>query len=337
MTPEVFSGEIKVKLEGDKVKDHTVDIEELGKFLLNFQGLMVSYSPDRNAKALSQLYLKEIRTGSVELVFQGIQQQNLTELKNVVEDSYNKVLSSVRLINVDPDTARGEIVKDFSDVSNRLKVETRLKAILSSKLVIGLEGPNNEVLKFSPIGKEIVDKWITEDYRIGTRSRKGVIMRIKGDPPEKYFTMITDTGESIRCFYGDEHEHQVIDYFKKQPISVTGLVGKKVRSSEIREILEIKQWDRVKLDQLGNFVFRESIEITVSFEDDVWCLQSSELNTTGCGNSYEEALKDFKDTFGQVYKLYVVDYKNTELEHNAESFRKRLIEILERRELDETS
>ena len=332
MTPEVFSGEIKVKLEGDKVKDHTVDIEELGKFLLNFQGLMVSYSPDKNAKALSQLYLKEIRAGSVELVFQGIQQQNLTELRSIVEDSYNRVLNAVRLINANPTTARGEIVKDFLDVSNRLKVETRLKAMLSSKLVIGLESPSKEILRFSSIDKEILDNWINEDYRIGTRSRKGVIMRIKGDPPEKYFTMITDTGESIKCFFGDEHEHQIIDYFKKQPISVTGLVGKKVRSSEIREILEIKQWDRVELDQLGNFVFREPIEITISFEDDVWCLQSSELNTTGCGNSYEDALKDFKDTFDQVCKLYMVDYKNIELEHNAESFRKRLREILERRE-----
>ncbi len=319
--------QITIKLEGEHIKDHTIDVEELGHFLINLQGLFTEYSKISIEKSYSILYLKEIREGSVELVLEGTPQYDL-EKNNIFEKNYKEIINTIKKINEDPSTARIELSNSFKDVVSRFRVESKLKNVFTNALSVGLSNFEEGYTYLNPERKNIIEEWIEEDYRRGVQSKKGIIVRIKGDTPAKYFTIITDEGDSIKCYYKDEFENRIIDYFKKQPVKIEGDVGHKMKISEIREIFDIKPWNEVTFEKIGGYTLNYPLSINVTYDDDVWCLQSEEVNTVGCGLSYKEALKDFEKTFKEVVEIYTKEFTKEELDDKAKELRNTLLKIL---------
>ncbi len=329
-------GEIRIKLEGDAVKNYSIDAEELGNFLLNFQSVVSKFSPversnfkiaNKEMKSRARLYLKKIEKGSVELVFGSTPQAQLAE-KNTLHDTYRDVVNTTELINKTPDKARAMLNKKFADPRRRMEVEQKIRSLFTDKLTVGLSKTAGTFVTLNHNRSEVIAEWLKEDYNETTQVIRGIILRLKGDGDKRYFTVKTDTDMTVKCYYKPELEHILSQDFKKQPIIITGLMGRKVKGFNIEEIKDLQSWKTAEIDKVGKYKFRRPLNFGVGFEEDAWFLNSEDLGTVGSGKSYQDALRDFEDNLNDTIDLYVTVHKPERMTEKAKLLRRNLQELI---------
>ncbi len=335
-------GEIRIKLDGQGVKDHTVDVEDLGNFLVNFQSLMGKFAqvvPTKEKgtkeviKARSRLYLKAIGKGSVDLMLTGSPQMTLNE-RNHTAETFKEVLSTTELINKNPSKARQIITNRFKEPKKRLEVEQKLKSAFSDKnLQIGLlkeQGIVKEKDKFvflNPRRVREIDEWLKQDYNQSTDTIKGVIERLKGDGDRRYFTVRTYDKKFAKCYYKPEMEGILKDYFKK-PIEVSGIIDHKVKGITIEQIGNLQAWKETKFDHLGSIKFVKPLEFTLDSEVDSWFVESKDFDVRGCGKNYDTALNDLEESLNDAIFIYVKKGKPENMTKKAIELREKLIKLI---------
>ena len=335
-TSNAALGEIKIKLDGVSVKNHSIDAEDLGNFLINFQGLMSKFSKPvstnkkwqaQEIKSKSRLYLKKLNEGSVDLILTGTPQMPLNEIHHI-KDTYNEVVSTADLINKNPTKAREVLNERFSEPKKRLEVEQKLKNIYGDKMIIGLLKEKNDfVFLNSKRGREI-DAWLTEDYNQSTDTVEGIVERLKGDGDKRYFTIRMKNKRFAKCYYNPEIEPILKDYFKRQPIIVKGLVDHKVKGITIEKVIDLKAWKEVRLDKLGKFSFKKHLDFGLDYADDLWFIESKDFGIRGCGKYYDSALNDLEDSINEAVLIYVKKGDPAKMTEKAKELREKLIKLI---------
>jgi hypothetical protein len=329
-------GEIRIKLDGENVKNHSVDVEELGNFLINFQGLIGKFSKTiptkkkwqlNEIKSKSRLYLKAIGKGSVDLVLTGSPQMPLDE-SNHLQDAYNEVVSTSALINNNPSRARQFLNNKFTESKRRLEVEQKLKNMFTDKLQIGLLKDNESFVFLNSNREKEIDGWLKKDYNASTDTIMGIIQRLKGDGDKRYFTVRTYDKKLAKCYYNPELEIILKDYFKRQPVVIKGIVDHKVKGITIEKIVDLHAWKTIKLDKLGTYKFKKPFEFTLDFEDDLWFIESEELGIRGCSKNYDNALKDLQDSLKEAIHIYVKKGNPVNMTDKAKELREKLIKLV---------
>lgn len=331
MATSSVGNKIVVRLAGSIVQNSKVDAGELGKFLISFQGLIEDFAKlsqnklsNKEIKTTSKIYLKKIKKGSAILDFEGSGQKYIGG-ENPVIEAYGKVVSSVDKINDSPNEARQNLNNEFILPKLRMQTEQRLAEIFTDKYQVGL-GIDGKYLYPKSSKRELIQKWVDEDSKMGVSEIQGVMTRLKTDRPQ-FFTIISATGQKVKCFYEKSEEVKVMGLLKK-PISVKGTVIGKIKAMRIKELLGIKSWDYTELSEVGKLKFKSPLKANVLFEDDVWCLNLESLNCSGCGDNYEEALKRLEVSIKDKIESYVKNFKETQLTDKAKSLRKKLSEIV---------
>lgn len=334
-------GEIKIKLDGQSVKNHTIDVEDLGNFLVDFQSLISKFSHTMQAhkkgtkeviKAESRLYLKDVGKGSLDLMLTESPQETLDQRSHAVE-TYREIVHITEFINNDPTRARQTIVNKFNEPKKRLEVEQKLKSIFGNKrLKIGLrkdqETVNEEKFVFLNTKRvEEIDRWLKQDYIQSTETIKGIIERLKGDGDKKYFTIKTYDNKIATCYYNPDIEGILKDYFKK-PIEVRGIVGHKVRGFTIDKIDNLQSWKETKLDRLGDIKFVKPLEFNIDFEEGSWFIESKDFDVRGCGKTYKTALNDLEESLNDAIFIYVKKAKSEDMTNKAIELREKLIKLI---------
>lgn len=327
------SNQIKIKLAGSIIQGHKVDAGELGKFLINFQDLIESFmliqQPNakfnKKLKDTSKIYLKKITKGSAILNFESSGQINLAG-ENPVMNAYNEAVSVVQKINTNPIEARKNLNNQFILPNQRLRTEIKLDGIFTDRYEIGL-GFDSRFISPKSSMREHISKWISEDSKKGTSEIQGVMTGIETDEPH-YLTITTTLGQKIKCLYEKSIENKVIENYLKKPITIKGLFVGKVKTIKVKEIIDIKSWAHSQLSEIGKFSFKTPLKVGIDFEDDVWCLKLESLNSSGCGYSYNEALKNLEISIKEKRKAYVEKFKEGELTDKAKILRKNLSEII---------
>ena len=325
--------EIRLKLEGERISDGSIDARALGGFLLNFQSLLDKLSQKivtgkpRTARETTRAYLKEIRKGSVELIFNGGPQISIDET-GILKQSYGKILAFAEAISISQNDARNLLLKELTEPIPRLKVETGLRNIRDVELSVTFFGwDNSTAIPLDRNKMKVIDDWIKEDEKYGTREVRGAIVRLKADEPNRYFSISDEKGKMCRCHYPPELEDRIIDLFKK-PVKVRGVIERKVRTPEISDVIDIMAWDSLEIEHTESFKLRKTISCKISFDEDLWALSNDDLSIHGIGFTFEEALRDFEEDLEGAIELYVHRFSINELSRDALDLREKLLSYI---------
>ncbi len=320
---------IRVKLDGKKVADGSIDSRALGWFLLNIQTLLDKLSikdsvkRTRVVKETVRLYLKEINKGSADLVFQGGPQTTLDDA-NLMNAGYAKLLGFARAVASDTRKAREMMITDIPNPISRLRVETSLRSIRDDGLdVTFYEQDGIQPLALRKDRLKVVDDWIREDEKIGTTEIRGAIVRLKADEPSRYFSIIDEKGKILKCRYQPEFESRILDLFKS-PVRISGVVERRPKVSQISELIDISAWTTASLDRVGTHRLHAPLTCDIEVEDDVWFLSNSDLSIHGTGFTFVEARKDFEEDFDFAVEFYLRKKGEGELSSDAKLLRAKL-------------
>ena len=325
------SNEIKVKLEGSKIYPGKIDARALGSFLIDFQSVIDKMMPktsskDKFTREQSKLFLVRIDKGSVELIFEPSSQTTLDEI-NIVSDAYHKFKELSGKINVFPEEARNQIKTTLVDPSDRLKLEFSLKNLMQSEFTISLYDRDDNPVKLDQSKLSKLQDWIAEDSKIGHKEIRGVILRIKGDEPGRYFTVQAEDGSIVKCYYETEAELKVWEFFKK-PVTVVGIAEKKIKSSNLKEILDIQPFEHFQTKRVGALTLNAEVGCRITFDDDVWCLGIDELGAYACGNTYNMTIKQLESNIRDIYELYLKEIPADKMSESARVLKDNLQRIL---------
>ena len=299
--------EIRIKLESEDIRSGKIEAKTLGNFLIDFQSVIDKFvfklkHKERMAGEISSLYLERIEKGSVDLIFEGNPQMTLDEEVPVIR-AYDTLRNLAAEINHSPDVARDRIKSMLSDPSDRLRLEIPLRNLMLSDFYIVLFDQDNKPSRLNENKSTRLQEWIEEDSKEGQREIRGVMLRIKGDEPSRYFTIQSEDGSIVRCYYEEDEEAKVLELFKK-PLIVVGIAEKKRKSSSLKEMLDLQAWDHFSINQLGSLKFKTPVTCNVSFEDEIWCLGIETLGIYACGDTYREALTHLEGNILAVLELY---------------------------------
>ena len=84
----------------------------------------------------------------------------------------------------------------------------------------------------------------------------------------------------------------------------------------------------VVLPQIASLKLNNSVEVTVEYEDEIWCVSISQLNANGCGYTLNRALEDLRESILGAYEIYIKDRKEEELSVKSMELRNRLLSLV---------
>ena len=272
------------------------------------------------------MYLKKISPGSAILAFESGSQKTLEPVSNLMK-AYNELKHLFQVIDRSPEEGRKELIQSFEDTVSRLRIELGLRSIVEDPFDITLYDGTGSEVKVNKDRLEYVYKWIEEDQKEMPQSIKGVIIRIKGDEPERTFTIMDENGKLVTCAYKEKLEGNVISEFKS-PVEIYGILKKKPRTPKVKEIIDLKPLSFLVSNEIASLRLNNSVEINVEYDDEIWCLNVPPLNANGCGYTLNRALEDLKESILGAYEIYVKDRREEELSEKAIELRKRLLSLV---------
>lgn len=328
-----------IRLDGNIVKEHKVDVIALGWFLLNFQSLIDSFLElqytkkelkKKSVRQISRLYFKGISEGSAILGLETSPQMVLSQVDSV-EKAYNEFLDITKKINDEPDAARTDLSQKFVHIPDRIRVEQKMYEIFTDKYTTGF-GSDGKYIYPKQSMRETIEGWVDEDSRKGTEEIKGAMIRLKLDAPG-YFSIISqDNKDIIKCKYSNDLLEKIIDLVDK-PVIIRGVVKRGVRKLEMKELLDLNPWRFEEVNKIGKFRLKNDLKLKVDYEDDLWCLEALELNSVGSGYSYNDAIKSLEENI--IDNVYVLTYKfkDSELSKKDKEVKQKLLQYISSKDI----
>lgn len=329
-----------IRLDGNIVKEHKVDVIALGWFLLNFQSLIDSFLElqytkkelkKKSVRQISRLYFKGISEGSAILGLETSPQMVLSQVDSV-EKAYNEFLDITKKINDEPDAARTDLSQKFVHIPDRIRVEQKMYEIFTDKYTTGF-GSDGKYIYPKQSMRETIEGWVDEDSRKGTEEIKGAMIRLKLDAPG-YFSIISqDNKDIIKCKYSNDLLEKIIDLVDK-PVIIRGVVKRGVRKLEMKELLDLNPWKFEEVNKIGKFRLKNDLKLKVDYEDDLWCLEALELNSVGSGYSYNDAIKSLEENI--IDNVYVLTYKfkDSELSKKDKEVKQKLLQYISSKDIE---
>jgi hypothetical protein len=297
---------IWLKVTGDIVKDGQIEINHYAIFLQNLQKAInclreVKY-PDVN-ESFFKLYSGRVYKSSHLSTIGTIHQSNLNDdpVFNEMNQDIERLVES--LIQGDTQFIAA-LSESITDPGEKLKFLKSIKKLLSKrdyKLSVGFAPERPKKFVRLPSDREgFIDDLIKEYTSQASFETYGVIIRHKGDEPRN-FVIKTGNGEIIVCHYPEEMESYVHDHWK-DPLYIKGIVSKSIRKNEMDEIIDIKPFKIIPMQQIGGFKLLTPIylEITYDKSKNLWKLFNKEISVYGSGITVDQAKESFVDAFERL-------------------------------------
>lgn len=323
--------EIVVKLQGAKITEEGVEAYSLGNFLLDFQSTVarisqMSVGKSKNTKEITKMYLKSITKGSAILSF-GSGIHDTIDHETDLKMAYDDLKRIFQVMDKSPEEGRKELIENHKDTVSRLKLELSLMNIVKSPFEITLYDATDTGVKVNKTWLKYVSGWIDEDQKETPQSIKGVIIRIKGDKPDRTFTILDENGKLVKCDLNQELEIDVLSKFKL-PVEIQGILKKNLKTPKVIEVKGLVPLNSFRTNDIASLRLTKTVEINVEYDDEIWCLSIPQLNANGCGYSLNKALEDLRESILGGYEIYVKDLKEDELSEKALELRRNLLSLL---------
>lgn len=288
-------------------------------------------SPESVSKRC-ELFIKEIKTGSVKATLQLQDQQVALEGSTLGESSIDKFHEIM------------DIIANGREIENNLKksIDHNLHR---TKIIEDLHKlwPNENdkyTVKIFYLDKEIKlesdTKLLVEGLLHKNETQKTSVNGILGElkvMQNKRLRIIGGPDGNIACTFSKEK----MDLVKKligKPVMVFGDADFDAYGN-IKEMTDIEKLERFSEFKLHRILSKEEeltltqpIVVDVDYSDDQWILKNDELNIIGFGETYDESLKEFNEEFVFVWKEYGLA-KDNELTYDAQLLKKNLMHHLE--------
>ena len=158
---------------------------------------------------------------------------------------------------------------------------------------------------------------------------KGVIVRIKRDGNDRYFTVKTDEGKIIKASLDDISITEIGDYFLElQPVVIKGEIETKGRRKAFAEIDSIKKMEKFEYSYEG---FSKKIMVTPDFQHidgkDYWIANCDELNLNGFGDTLNDSIDSLIESIEVACDIYL-DETDGNLAMDARKFKRILLSYI---------
>ncbi|KUK18643.1 hypothetical protein [Thermococcus sibiricus] len=325
---------IWIRLDGRKiVKDHKVDAHTFGKLLIQIQKQVNIIAEARYGKTIKpkfRLFLAEIQEGSVEATLEFSGSPTLTELQNWVAETHHQVYQAIQ--EEDEKTLDKTIIESLKDPLYGYRLLTSIEDVIppTENYFIGIsKDPSEKIIRLKSKQREFVRKMKNKYQQKATVEFIGIITDLHGKDP-RYFVIDTTTGERIKVYIPPELEPQIKEYYKTVPVKIKGLMAKKARSREMKELKEVLPQKEIPLDKIGKFLLKEPILIEMEYdmEGNLWILKHKTLSIEGYGKTYKEALKDLEDSLEGLIVGFLA-FKDEQLAESAKRIKKELSKYLD--------
>ena len=338
-------GIFSVILKGKGVRDGMVDAKLLGEILINMQTIiyhaankLANVKRDKHFYDLYKVGFTKIEKGSAIISLEPMSGTRTLFEEVPLEHPMKELFTLINLINENPDEGRNYLSEKIKESKDRLVLEAKLYEIWSIKgldISLKFDGFKFSSGGYVPLRKdreEILTKWLEEDMKEASRKIEGIITRIKADGRNRYFTILSMDGEMYKYEYTPSKtdiETQVIELIKT-PVEIIGITAGGVRSKVIKEILELRPLDKIKIEDLDDIKLKKPLLIDISYdsEDDLWVLENDNLRIYGVGETYEEALERLKENLEIVIEEYMYE-DDSKLTETAKQLKQRLREYIE--------
>lgn len=335
-------GEMVFKICGDKVSSKSIPADVLGRILLRTQGLVYDvvdhrWYPQGKKKPSSQEYKKifriaitDIRDGSAEIVLgsMGISQdtvfpeeQFFSNVGREVNDVLDVLESGIENIEEDNYGFYNKISRHIRDMTYSDDYEISFRSEINKNM--SWHNLKNEKIKRTM--DELDEKLIDERAEIV----KGVIVRIKRDGNDRYFTVKTDEGKIIKASLDDISITEIGDYFLElQPVVIKGEIETKGRRKAFAEIDSIKKMEKFEYSYEG---FSKKIMVTPDFQHidgkDYWIANCDELNLNGFGDTLNDSIDSLIESIEVACDIYL-DETDGNLAMDARKFKRILLSYI---------
>ncbi|MHA1311661.1 MAG: hypothetical protein ACTSQO_12180 [Candidatus Helarchaeota archaeon] len=329
-----------IKIEGDEIKDRRISIGFLGRLMTHTQQLIYNFAKISLGKKFKENFIQSkfnflldtIKPGSIQLVLIPEDKQTRLDGKLFVDDAIEKMIRILDIVEIEKeDIAFKNFKKSIPNKKFRIRILNNLQYIWSNSnttLMYQYYNRNGNIFskRLSHFYYKRFHDWLEKEIPkpIDIYIR-GIITRIKLDPPKKYFTIITEDNKVVRCYFPDNLEYEIIDYILK-PVEISGQYKKKGRGSEITEINDIKLYENLILDNLYDLEFKIPLEFKIDYQDDFWIAENKELNLYCWGETFKALKKSIYDDL-----LYIKDFimyeKDEKLSKKAKEIKYLLLKI----------
>ena len=328
---------IWIHLDGRKVvRDHKVDVSTFGKLLIHIQkqiNIIAEAKYGKKVRPKFKLFLSNIQKGSVDAVLE-FMGGTLPKFQHQVAETHYQVYEAIQ--KEDEKILDETIIKSLKDPLYGYRLLASIEDITPSTedYSIGLSKDRPEkraVLKSKQ--REFVKKMKTKYQQQATIKFIGIITDLHGKDP-RYFIIDTTTGERIKVYISPELEPQVKECYKAIPVKITGLMAKKAKSREIRELKGLTKQEEIPLDRIGKFRLKQPVLVELSYdmEDNLWILRNEQLAIEGYGKTYKEAMKDLEESLEGLV-LGFLAFKEEDLAESARRIKEELSKYLDLNEL----
>ncbi len=141
---------------------------------------------------------------------------------------------------------------------------------------------------------------------------------------EKMFEIEGPDGK-IKCQYTKELHETVLKYLTK-PVIVEGLLTTTAgQTRKAPKVFSIKPLEKISISRIiterGELKLKDTIDVNVSFKEDMWVFKYPELNLIACGDTYNITIETFQEDFMELFEHYALGDPN-KMKGNALKIRK---------------
>jgi hypothetical protein len=325
---------IWIKIDGGIVDGGKIEIQHFSKILKGLQQIVsilqeIKYpsikKEDFNlymGASIINCYLVEIQppsqvdlfTGSPIFNSIGINIESLAKSLNENENTFTETIEELFQENAD----RIRFLNNFLDVLSQrdYHVNVGFSPILPTSY-----------FSLPPYHDAFIKKLIKKYTSQSTVEKIGIIFQQNGGHP-RYFTIKTDNGEQIKCYYSPEMDSFVHELYKC-PVLVKGINSKGIHKNEMTEISDFRPFQSKKENSIGEFKLKNPLSIDVSYDkfDGMWCLSNDEISVLGCGKNLKDAEESFAVSFEGLI-IGILSFDDSELSPKSKEIKEKLKEFI---------
>jgi hypothetical protein len=319
--------EIAIILKG--LQDAIYDIAESA--LSQKKGFRIAGKRDALIEKRTKLTFKSVSTGSFHSTVVG-EPIEAIHGKTMVDEAID-IFGTISYSLNESEKAEIEIKNLIPDPLYRARIVSDIDSFwpgFENRYDIDLDTQNFKHKSLKPERRSLIRSLAVLEKKQIKQTTIGVISG--GHFIKKRMFEIEGPDGKIKCEYKKDLDNQVIN-FLRHPVMVEGLLTTTAGKPRVfPEVFSIKPLKKITLSRIitekEELKLKESINVDISFKDDMWFFEYPKLNIIAYGDTYNETIKMFQEDFIELYEHYALG-DSSKMKGKAIEIRKFLLNNIE--------
>jgi len=322
--------------DGKSVKDHGINVITLSKILQDVQKAYDNighsrYGEDYNKEDL-QLYVDKIVPGSVAIpVYPQTFGPRLIDAPAPFYDVSTCFEKLIETLDTKPEDFTELLEKEITDPSNRLGLLKSMESLTKNDSRITLKISADKPLNGPTFDKKNTNtlKTIISTYtKPAEMTVRGIMLGFHAEK-DYYFTLKTENGRTVRCYFNPESTDAYQNYFWKW-VTVKGDGITTQKSYTLKTVTGITEEKTIILDKIGEYQLKKPLTLKTSYEkEDKLCgLVCEELAIYGYGENYRKTITSLEEEIESL-AICFTKYSDEELTKESPEIKKKLQEYID--------